>query len=102
MDESKNQTKLHTSLQKYIQYPKSSLEDSVNLKAPVIPFDASFTVEGVNGFRYGDVLEFSGLPKRYTNNTVFCIIGINHSVSSTGEWNTSIQCIMRPRIDFKK
>ena len=100
MDESKNQTKLHTSLQKYIQYPKSSLEDSVNLKAPVIPFDASFTVEGVNGFRYGDVLEFSGLPKRYTNNTVFCIIGINHSVSSTGEWNTGIQCIMRPRIDF--
>ena len=102
MDESKNQTKLHTSLQKYIQYPKSALEDSVNLKAPVIPFDASFTVEGVNGFRYGDVLEFSGLPKRYTNNTVFCIIGINHSVSSTGEWNTGIQCIMRPRIDFKK
>jgi hypothetical protein len=102
MDESKNQTTLHTSLQKYIQYPKSSLEDSVNLKAPVIPFDASFTVEGVNGFRYGDVLEFSGLPKRYTNNTVFCIIGINHSVSSTGEWNTGIQCIMRPRIDFKK
>lgn len=100
MDESKNQTKLHTSLQKYIQYPKSALEDSVNLKAPVIPFDASFTIEGVNGFRYGDVLEFSGLPKRYTNNTVFCIIGINHSVSSTGEWSTGIQCIMRPRIDF--
>ena len=102
IDQSKNQTKLHTSLQKYIQYPKSSLEASVNLKAPVIPFDASFTVEGVNGFRYGDVLEFSGLPKRYTNNTVFCIIGINHSVSSIGEWNTGIQCIMRPRIDFKK
>jgi hypothetical protein len=47
-------------------------------------------------------LKFSGLPKRYTNNTVFCIIGINHSVSSTGEWNTSIQCIMRPKIDFKQ
>jgi hypothetical protein len=102
MDESKNQTKLHTSLQKYIQYPKSSLEDSVNLKAPVIPFDASFTIEGVNGFRYGDVLEFSGLPKRYTNNTVFGIIGINHSVSAEGEWTTGIQCIMRPRIDFTK
>ena len=100
MDEDKNQTALHTSLQKYIQYPKSSLEDTNNLKAPVIPFDASFTIEGINGFRYGDVLEFSGLPKRYTQNTVFCIIGINHSVSSTGEWNTSIQCIMRPRIDF--
>jgi hypothetical protein len=102
MDDGKNQTALHTSLQKYIQYPKSSLEDSVNLKAPVIPFDASFTIEGVNGFRYGDVLEFSGLPKRYTNNTVFGIIGINHSVSAEGEWTTGIQCIMRPRIDFPK
>jgi hypothetical protein len=102
MDQSKNQTALHTSLQKYIQYPKSSLEDSVNLKAPVIPFDASFTIEGVNGFRYGDVLEFSGLPKRYTDNTVFGIIGINHSVSAEGEWTTGIQCIMRPRIDFTK
>jgi hypothetical protein len=102
MDESKNQTKLHTSLQKYIQYPKSSLEDSVNLKAPVIPFDASFKIEGINGFRYGDVLEFSGLPKRYTDNTVFGIIGINHSVSAEGEWTTGIQCIMRPRIDFTK
>lgn len=101
MDEDKNQTALHTSLKKYIQYPKPTLEDTNNLKAPVIPFDASFTIEGVNGFRYGDVLEFSGLPKRYTNNTVFCIIGINHSVSSNGEWNTSIQCIMRPRIDLK-
>jgi hypothetical protein len=102
MDQSKNQTALHTSLQKYIQYPKSSLADSVNLKAPVIPFDASFTIEGVNGFRYGDVLEFSGLPKRYTDNTVFGIIGINHSVSAEGEWTTRIQCIMRPRIDFTK
>ena len=100
MDDSKSQTALYTSLQKYIQYPKSDIEDATNLKAPIIPFDVSFTVEGVNGFRYGDVLEFSGLPKRYTNNTVFCIIGITHSVSSTGEWNTSIQCIMRPRIDF--
>jgi hypothetical protein len=99
MDDSKSQTALHTSLQKYIQYPKSKIEDATNLKAPVIPFAASFTIEGVNGFRYGDVLEFSGLPKRYTTNTVFCIIGITHSVSSTGEWNTSIQCIMRPKIE---
>jgi len=97
---SDNQAALHTALKNYIQYPKSKLEDTNQLKAPVIPFNASFTVDGINGFRYGDVLEFKGLPARYTNNTVFSIVGINHSVSSTGEWNTDIQCIMRPRIDF--
>ena len=101
MDSDDVRIALHTSLRKHLQYPKSSLEESVNLKAPVIPFDASFTIEGVNGFRYGDVLEFSGLPKRYTQNTVFCIIGIDHTVSATGEWSTKIHCIMRPKIDTK-
>jgi len=95
-----NQKALHTALKNHIQYPKPKLEDTNQLKAPVIPFNASFTIEGINGFRYGDVLEFKGLPARYTNNTVFSIIGINHSVSSVGEWTTDIQCIMRPRIDF--
>ena len=97
-----NQEALHTAVKNHIQYPKPKLEDTNQLKAPVIPFNASFTIEGINGFRYGDVLEFKGLPARYTNNTVFSIIGINHSVSATGEWNTDIQCIMRPRIDFKE
>lgn len=101
-DEGNTRSALHASLQKYIQYPKPTLEDTNQLKAPVIPFDASFTIEGVNGFRYGDVLEFKGLPDRYTNNTVFSIISIAHSVNDRGEWSTSIGCIMRPRIDFKK
>jgi len=95
-----NQEALHTAIKNHIQYPKETLEDTNQLKAPVIPFDASFVIEGINGFRYGDVLEFKGLPARYTNNTVFSIISINHSVSSIGEWTTDIKCIMRPRIDF--
>ena len=94
-----NQKALHTSLKNYVQYPTPTIQDTNKFKAPIIPFDASFTIEGINGFRYGDVLKFEGLPDRYTKNTVFSIIGINHSVSDTGEWNTEIRCIMRPKID---
>jgi hypothetical protein len=94
-----NQKALHTSIKNYVQYPTPTIQDTNQFKAPIIPFDASFTIEGINGFRYGDVLKFEGLPDRYTKNTVFSIIGINHSVSSTGEWNTEIRCIMRPKID---
>ena len=98
-DESENQKALHTSLRRYIQYPTDTIKNTNQLKAPIIPFDASFTIAGINGFRYGDVLKFNGLPDRYTINTVFSIMAINHSVSDTGEWNTEIRCIMRPKID---
>jgi hypothetical protein len=89
---------LEEAMRKHIQYPKSILQDTNQLKAPVIPFDASFDIEGINGLKYGDVLKFSGLPERYTINTVFSIISISHDVSTEGVWKTSIKCIMRPRI----
>ena len=98
-DESENQRALQTGLRRYIQYPTPTIGDTNRLKAPIIPFDASFTIAGVNGFRYGDVLKFNGLPDRYTINTVFSIMSINHNVSDIGEWNTEIRCIMRPKID---
>jgi len=90
---------LQTALKNYIQYPTETIIDTNKFKAPVIPFDAKFTIEGINGFRYGDVLQFDGLPARYKNNTVFSILSINHVVSATGVWETEIRCIMRPRIE---
>jgi hypothetical protein len=89
-------------MKKYVQYPMPTIQETNQMKAPVIPFDASFDIDGINGFRYGDVLTFKGLPARYTNNTVFSIVGINHDVNESGEWTTGIKCIMRPRIDFKE
>jgi len=90
---------LQKTLKTYLQYPTDDISKSMELTAPIFPFDASFTISGINGFRYGDVLSFPGLPKKYTANTVFSIIKINHTVSSTGEWKTKINTIMRPNID---
>ena len=64
-----------------------------------MPFEASFTIDGINGFRYGDVLQFDGLPKRYRKNTVFSITNINHTISGEGKWTTNITCIMRPKLE---
>lgn len=82
----------------YLKYPTPDIRKSQQLTAPVFPIDASFTIDGINGFRYGDVLTFPGLPKKYTENTVFLIMGVNHTVSSEGAWTTKITCIMRPKI----
>jgi hypothetical protein len=93
------QASLESALQKHIQYPTPTIQESNELAAPVIPFDVEFTTDGVNGFRYGDILTFDGLPDRYKRNAVFCVISITHNVGQDGIWTTTVRCIMRPKID---
>ena len=85
-------------MKKHIQYPTDDIIASNKTAAPTIPFTTNFTIDGINGFRYGDVLMFDGLPDRYKNNVVFSVIKINHVVTTNGQWTTQIQCIMRPNI----
>lgn len=92
---------LRQALEKYIQYPKETILDSNQLTAPVMPFETEFTIDGINGFRYGDVITFDGLPTRYKRNAVFCIVGVTHTVATDGQWTTTIRCIMRPNIDVQ-
>ena len=85
-------------MRKYLQYPSPSIEESTQMKAPIIPFDASFTIDGINGFKYGNILSFAGLPNRYQVNCVFLVVGLTDSVSTDGQWTTTVRCLMRPKI----
>jgi hypothetical protein len=90
---------LYKDLTEYLKHPTPSLRDSQQLTAPIFPFDATFKIDGVNGLRYGDILTFDALPLRYRVNTVFSIIGITHTVTGDGQWETEVRCIMRPNIE---
>ena len=90
---------MHKVLTTYVKYPTDDITKSAQMTAPIFPFDAEFTIDGISGFRYGDVLQFKSLPAKYTANTVFSIIGITHTVTSDGAWTTLIRCIMRPSLD---
>lgn len=96
---SEAQKTLTTALQKHIQFPTESPQTSSQLLAPIIPFDVEFTVDGINGFRYGDVLDFDAIPTRYKINNVFIIVNIVHTVGADGIWTTTIRCLMRAKID---
>lgn len=89
---------LWKSLSSYIKYPTDDIRKSQQVTAPIFPFSVEFTIDGINGFRYGDVLQFVGLPKKYRENTVFSIISITHTVGTDGQWTSVIRCIMRPSI----
>jgi len=92
------QLQLRKALYEYMKFPTPNIQASQLASAPVFPFQASFTIDGVNGLRYGDVLIFHALPSRYKVNTVFSIIGITHNVTTQGQWTTGVNCIMRPNI----
>ena len=91
-------TKLEDALAKHLMYPFAEIKKSQQATAPIFPWDASFTIDGINGFRYGDIVTFEVLPERYRVNTVFSVIGVNHDLSQDGQWKTEIKCIMRPKI----
>jgi hypothetical protein len=93
------QQSMYKSLTNFVKYPTNDITKSQQITAPIFPFDAEFTIDGINGFRYGDVLKFAALPTKYTANTVFSIIGITHTVGSDGSWTTLIRCIMRPSLE---
>jgi hypothetical protein len=83
----------------YLKFPTPDINKSKQMTAPIFPFSVQFTIDGVNGLRYGDILTFDALPTKYKVNTVFSIIGITHTISSDGQWTTEVRCIMRPAID---
>lgn len=94
-----NIVELYKALVDYIKIPNSDIRKSQQITAPIFPFTADFTIDGINGLRYGDVVQFEALPKRYRINTVFSVISVTHTVSSQGEWTTNVTTIMRPSID---
>jgi len=92
------QQKLSTQLKTYITYPAQTLNDSLKIASPVIPIAVDFEIDGINGFRYGNIITFDIFPSRYKTNVVWQIINITHEISEAGKWVTKIKCQMRPKI----
>jgi hypothetical protein len=90
---------MYNSLKEWVTYQNESFKENYQVKNPVIPFEVEFTLDGINGFKWGDVLTFDALPSRYKRNCVFSIISITHNVTDTGEWKTNIKCITRAQIN---
>jgi hypothetical protein len=92
------QDALATQLKSYVTYPKTSMEKSMKIASPVIPIAVDFEIDGINGFRYGDIVTFDMLPSRYKNSVVWQIFSIAHEISEAGKWVTKIKCQMRAKI----
>lgn len=91
-------SQLNKALVNYLKYPYSDIETANAEQGPVFPLDITFIIDGINGLKYCDILEFPALPTRYSRNAVFYITNVSHDVDSAGEWKTTVTCRMRPKI----
>lgn len=88
---------LQNALELYVKYSEPSLQESIDQQKPRWLYTLEFTVDGINGFKFGDVLQFRGLPKKYNQDYVFIVDKITHQIDSTGQWTTTLNCGTRAR-----
>ena len=91
------QDELRVALKEYVVYPKPDLNQLFNFTTPIYPLTVELEMDGIYGFRFGDVISITGLPARY-NNFVFSIIQVEHTLTTNHDWTTKISCFMRPKI----
>lgn len=86
----------------YAKYKRSSpANESTHWLTKVLyPIDFSVTIDGIDGFKFGDVVKTNLIPDRYTKEgMVFVITKIGHTIQN-GVWETTINT--KARIDPTK
>ena len=70
------------------------------LNKAIYPIDLSITIDGVSGFKFGDVITTNLIPKHYftTYKMVFTVTKINHTIKD-GVWETTLNTKSRISMD---
>jgi hypothetical protein len=68
-------------------------QSSTSLSQP-LPIKYSFTTFGNSGIRRGDTFKIFGIPRKYADNGIFQVTGIEHSISGM-RWETTVEALYR-------
>ena len=73
-------------------------DDTVDAcKGMILPFDFGFTVDGVGGFAFGQIITSDRIPPSVRSNFDFQITSVEHNISIQ-DWTTTVSTVAR----FKK
>jgi hypothetical protein len=59
-----------------------------------LPIKYSFTILGNSGIRRGDTFKITGIPRKYAEQGIFQVTGIEHSLSGM-RWETTVEALYR-------
>lgn len=90
--------KMIKSTKQYLKYPKADIRQANLMGRPIFDIEAEIDIDGINGFKFGDVIDFPGLPARYREQAVFIIYNVTHNIKPDGEWVTTLRTRLRTKI----
>ena len=72
------------------------------LNQAAYPIDLTLTIDGINGFKFGDVIRTTAIPRRYNVDwdMVFTVTKISHKIDS-GTWETTLNTKARINMNPK-
>jgi hypothetical protein len=79
----------------YAKYKKSATYDNTKddahwLRKVIYPIDLTLTIDGIDGFNFGDVISTNLIPARYNKEKmVFVVTKISHTIQN-GVWETTL------------
>jgi hypothetical protein len=76
-----------------------SKADKVEFGTEIFPLEMSLRIQGIEGFKFGDVIQCKMIPARYLtkqgkNRIIFSVLSVRHLHSDYG-WQTELKTIMR-------
>lgn len=80
-----------------VKYKKTSLNNDAHwLYNAVYPVNFSITIDGINGFKFGDTLKTQMIPRTYNSdyNMVFTVSKITHVIKEN-DWETTLDTFSR-------
>ena len=80
-----------------VKYKKTSLNNDAHwLYNAVYPVNFSITIDGINGFKFGDTLKTQMIPRTYNSdyNMVFTVSKITHIIKEN-DWETTLDTFSR-------
>ena len=74
-----------------------SINNIMDLKTAVFPISYKVTLDGINGFLYGNAITTNWLPKQYRDDRVYWTVKtITHTIQNN-DWTTELEAIYRVR-----
>jgi hypothetical protein len=72
-----------------------SINNILDLKTAVFPIYLKLTLDGINGFLYGNAIKTNWLPKQYTDPRIYwTVTKIRHMIQNN-DWTTELEAIYR-------
>jgi hypothetical protein len=70
--------------------------DDKHCDGMIMPFDFSFTLDGIGGFVFGQIVSSDRIPERLRNGLIWQVTSVEHNITPN-DWTTKVSTVAKPK-----